>query len=339
MVELYFRLNWKVDMEKLIERYLNSSRFRDFFEIKKDESVDFEMLAQGEYNINYKIKHKNFAEAVFRINTASQLNLENQISYEYLTLNSVKASKRTPIPMYLDDNKDLIPYGVLVMNFIKGAALDYKKDLKKAACCLADIHSLDTGKAHLIVAKNPKSVIVNESEGLIDKYLSSSYSNAKIGRLLEKVYEKTSNISDLNLISDYKTLINTELNSGNFLIDKDCMLVDWEKAIYGDVAQDLGHFLAPTTTFWKTDIFLDNAEKKLFVEDYIKSVDNRFKLDNIYERTMLCVSINCLRGLSWCAMAYTEYQGERTIKNEFTYNKIKEYVSVDFIEKILRENF
>ena len=46
--------------------------------------------------------------------------------------------------------------------------------------------------------------------------------------------------------------INTELNSGNFLINgagKDNYLVDWEKALLGDMAQDLGHFLASDNDF------------------------------------------------------------------------------------------
>lgn len=326
-------------MQNFVKDYLENSNIKDFFEIKKADKIEYEMLAQGEYNINYLIKHQKFGELVFRINTDSQMNLENQIKYEYDTLELLKNSDRTPIPFYLDDTKTFIPYGVLVMSFIKGVALDYKNDLEKAAFCLADIHSQNTGKAHLIEAQNPKKVIVQESESLLEKYLSSKHSNAKVGKLLEKVYEKTFVINEQNLASSYKTLINTELNSGNFLVDEACKLVDWEKAIYGDVAQDLGHFLAPTTTFWKTDVFLDREEKNFFVEKYTNAVNKRFELENISERTMLCISINCLRGLSWCAMAYTQYQEDRAIKNEFTYNKIKEYISADFIEKILRDNF
>ena len=50
-------------------------------------------------------------------------------------------------------------------------------------------------------------------------------------------------------------MVNTELNSGNFLIDPQGVssLVDWEKPLVSEPGQDLGHFLAPTTTFWKTD--------------------------------------------------------------------------------------
>ena len=64
----------------------------------------------------------------------------------------------------------------------------------------------------------------------------------------------------------YRCCINTELNSTNFLINGgtyDNFLIDWEKPLYGDPAQDLGHFLAPTTTFWKTDVILSREEPLL----------------------------------------------------------------------------
>lgn len=68
----------------------------------------------------------------------------------------------------------------------------------------------------------------------------------------------------------YHCCINTELNSTNFLVndrddnEKEAYLVDWEKPLYGDPAQDLGHFLAPTTTFWKTDVILDQEQMDAF---------------------------------------------------------------------------
>ena len=34
---------------------------------------------------------------------------------------------------------------------------------------------------------------------------------------------------------------------------EDSYIIDWEKALIGECEQDLAHFLAPTTTFWKTD--------------------------------------------------------------------------------------
>ena len=70
-----------------------------------------------------------------------------------------------------------------------------------------------------------------------------------------------------------------ELNSTNFLIGgegKPNYLIDWEKPLFGDPAQDLGHFLAPTTTFWKTDVILKEEEIENFLNEYLKCVGARF---------------------------------------------------------------
>ena len=92
----------------------------------------------------------------------------------------------------------------------------------------------------------------------------------QIRRLLELGQEKINEIRDY---SGYRCCINTELNSGNFLMNgagKDNYLVDWEKPLYGDPVQDLGHFLAPTTTFWKTDVILTEEEMADFTRKYIR---------------------------------------------------------------------
>lgn len=52
-------------------------------------------------------------------------------------------------------------------------------------------------------------------------------------------------------------MLNTEAVSDHFLIPEDAPddghMVDWEKPVVGEVAQDVAYFLAPTTTIWSTD--------------------------------------------------------------------------------------
>ena len=89
---------------------------------------------------------------------------------------------------------------------------------------------------------------------------------------------------------------------------KDNYLVDWEKPLYGDPVQDLGHFLAPTTTFWKTDVILTEEEMADFTRKYIQAVNGRFDVSGIEERLNIFIPITRLRGITWCAMAWVEYQ-------------------------------
>ena len=112
-------------------------------------------------------------------------------------------------------------------------------------------------------------------------------------------------------------------------------LIDWEKPLFGDPAQDLGHFLAPTTTFWKTDVILREEEIENFLNEYLKCVGARFDITGLKERTKIFMEITCLRGITWCAMAWVQYQQpDKLIINESTYRKLEDYLSDGFLEKI-----
>ena len=136
-----------------------------------------------------------------------------------------------------------------------------------------------------------------------------------------------------------KCIVNTEVNSGNFLINPGgkSYLIDWEKPLISEPAQDLGHFLVPTTTFWKTDIILAPEEIQHFVSCYRQAVAGRFETESLMDRLPLYFTVTCLRGVTWCAMAYREYsQPGRAIANADTYQKLQAYLQPDFLENLLK---
>ncbi|MEF9917473.1 MAG: aminoglycoside phosphotransferase, partial [Lachnospiraceae bacterium] len=52
-------------------------------------------------------------------------------------------------------------------------------------------------------------------------------------------------------------------------------------------------------------------------------------------RTKVFIPITCLRGITWCAMAFIEYQNqEKIVKNAYTYKKIQTYLSKEFLDMI-----
>ena len=111
-----------------LEEYVKRQEFLEKLNIPKDSKIKLELLAQGEYNINYLFTHPVTKEQlILRVNTASQMNLKDQIEYEYKSLLLLKESNRTPISIYVDSSKKYLDYGVLVMNFLPGVQLDYKK--------------------------------------------------------------------------------------------------------------------------------------------------------------------------------------------------------------------
>ncbi|OLS02766.1 phosphotransferase family protein [Tissierella creatinophila] len=306
-----------------------------------DSNEEFRLLGQGEYNINYLFNSKTFnKDLVLRIAVDSQMNLDDQISYEYKSLNLLRNTDRTPKAIYCDSSKNLIPYDFLVMEYLPGRHLDYKEDLKIAAEILADIHNEPVPKYnHLLKPENPIESIYSECLEMFKVYSESTCAKVEIKDSIECLLKKGKSIKTKDI--GRRTIINTELNSGNFLINgknHNNYIIDWEKPLYAYPAQDLGHFLAPTTTFWKTDTILSKEEIDLFIEEYCKHSNQYKDKEALYSSVKSYLSINCLRGITWCSMAYVEYQDpDKIIVNDYTYKKIKAYLSKDFLKRIEKE--
>jgi aminoglycoside phosphotransferase (APT) family kinase protein len=326
-------------------------------ELPQEVTEEYWMLAQGEYNINYKFIHPvTGKELLLRVNCGSQMHLRDQIGYEFQALKLLESCRRTPKAFYVDGSKKILNHGVMVMEYLPGTALNYRKDMKLAAEILADIHSTkipdnciwakyslskkDTVRRQtLLCPKEPLKAIMEECELMVKTYMDSSYGDDNIKRQLRRMLDiGWKRIEDISRENTYRCCINTELNSTNFLINgegKENYLIDWEKPLYGDPAQDLGHFLAPTTTFWKTDVILKKDEMNAFVEEYICAVDGRFPTDGLRERVAVFIPITCLRGVTWCAMAWVEYQQpDRMIFNESTFRKLGAYLDKEFLDNL-----
>ncbi|MCX7885336.1 MAG: phosphotransferase [Caloramator sp.] len=316
-------------------------------ENKKDLNIDLsddfelEFLAQGEYNINFTLKDK-FNKYVFRINTKSQLEIENQIRYEYNALKSLEKSRVTPKVYFVDDTKSNLNYGILIMEFLEGRPLKYRYDLEKASYIFSKIHTLkgdEVSKENFIIEENLFTERIKEARRLLKEFFKSSFVDEKLklffnefldwadkNRHKEKYY-KENKLSVIN---------NTEVNSNNFIIGKDkSYLIDWEKPVISDPCQDITQFLAITTTLWKADYILSEEEKINFFNFYIE----RTGYKDIKERVYLYQPYLYLRALSWCAYAYLEYlKPDKEIRNEDTFNKIKSYLDIDFMKKILKQH-
>ena len=63
----------------------------------------------------------------------------------------------------------------------------------------------------------------------------------------------------------------------------------------------------------------------------------QFETESLMERLPLYFTITCLRGVTWCAMAYREYsQPGRAIANADTYRRLQDYLRPDFLENLLK---
>ena len=339
----------------LLER-ISERAYREALDLPFEVTEEYAFLARGEYNENFVFIHpKSGKRYVLRVNHGSQMHLKKQVSYEAHALSLLEKSGRVPKVYYVEEKGDK---GILLMEFLEGRALCYETDLPVAGQILADIHSTeyerekDRGELRLLSPKNPLYAMLSESSSLLKSYELSPFMEEEIynrmhslwkrGVDLEREYAKTLSSKDF-------CIINTELNSGNFLIrneekrfegkpeaDISSHLIDWEKPLYAHFAQDLGHFLAPTTSFWKTDCILHERERVQFFHAYKEALAGRRGFSDIEEKTELFILFNCIRGLSWCAYAYAyaEYQKGRDIQNEDTFRKIKAYLEDPFLSSV-----
>ena len=79
-----------------------SPDYRNALKLPEEPAEEYEMLAQGEYNINFRFRHPVTGEKlVLRVNSESQMHLENQIEYEGNALKLLENSGRTPVLKYI----------------------------------------------------------------------------------------------------------------------------------------------------------------------------------------------------------------------------------------------
>lgn len=347
-------------MEKIkgLSDLIASEKYRQTLGLPEEATETYTLLAQGEYNINYAFTHPlTGQELLLRVNCGSQMHLDDQIEYEFRALKALEPSGRTPKVYFCDGSLRYTAHGILVMEKLPGHAMDYGTELMTAADILADIHSTAMPKGlipakgearsgnSLIAPADPLKAILDECEQMVSKYMDSPLGDdrtkSKLRLVLDLGWDRLSRLG--GQISPYRCCINTELNNTNFLINgqgERSYLIDWEKPLYGDPAQDLGHFLAPTTTFWKTDVILTEAQMEEFTEAYIDAVAGRFDTNGLSDRVRAFTTITCLRGITWCAMAWIEYnEPGRELTNESTRRKLDQYIEksfLDYIEQILR---
>lgn len=113
-------------------------------------------------------------------------------------------------------------------------------------------------------------------------------------------------------------------------------LIDWEKPVIGEVAQDIAYFLSPTSTIWDTDYVLNAAEREKFIGDYWRAVDGRFSQGRFEERLSAYVKMTCLLAITWSCNAVVEYNDPaRELKTERTRRLLPVYLSEEYLANLL----
>ncbi|MSA98574.1 DUF2064 domain-containing protein [Finegoldia sp. BIOML-A3] len=328
----YSNPNVENDLENsLIEHDLSYYKLKETHDIDTDidfvkyisQSENVKLLGKGEYNSNYLIDD----DYLIRIARGSQMHLDNQIEYEYNALKFLEKSNVTA-KVYDLKRDELSGISYLTEEYLIGRDLDYHTDLKIAAYLLSQIHSLDVTGQDFIKADSPFNMMFDEFTQMFSNYQKWDKKSQSTEKKISDMLKYIKNLG-LDSILENPCLINTELNNKNFIIGDKSYIIDWEKPIIGEREQDLAHFLAPTTTFWKTDVIFDMDTMYDFLDEYDKVA--KVKVDR--KKFVKYLLFTCLRGITWCSMAYTQYVDENR-DSGFTFEKIKAYLSDEFLDNI-----
>ena len=339
----------------LAQHYLDASKdMRSELGIAQSEKLVAVPIAQGEHNANFTFEHPSSGKKlVLRVNYESQLGLDKQVSYEACALRALESSGRTAHVLFVDDSKHLINHGVLVTEFFEGSWLNFHNPahVHEAARILADVHSVvPCSGCGLIQADNPLRSQFDTCVGFFERYSASSFADSLVVEYLERFIQRVEGVLDIPVAAADKNHIqNTEAVPSHFLIPRaadSCSseakghMVDWEKPVIGEVAQDIAYFMSPTTTIWDTDYLFDATARQTFIDAYWRAVDGRFSRGSFDERYEAYVMSNALLGVSWSCNALIDYAGNnKALKNQKTANLLGVYVSEDFLKRVWRDCF
>lgn len=285
------------ELAKNIDTYLSYSNLLD-----NTHKVRF--LSESESNINFLVDAEN-SKYLFRLNKSSKLGIRNQIRYEYDALKTLEKSHVTPRTFFLDDSSTFFEYGAMIMQYIVGRPLEYKKDVNEAARIFATIHSIDTEKIDIssfVTRENIVEDSLNKSKIYLDRILKSSKIDTKLKLKISDFFdwaEKNKSCQIYFKKNRWNTINNTEPHAKNFIISQRKergYMIDWEQAVISDPAVDISYFLSPLTTSIYGDYILSKDEVDNFLKTYIMYLDKDNR--DIVERVKLYTPYAYLRILT-----------------------------------------
>lgn len=337
---------------------MNAPGLREVLGLPYGSTLELEPLAQGEHNANFLVQAEGDSRTfVLRINYSSQMGLDDQIGYEYAALSALRGSGRTPRPLHVDGSKTVVDHGVLVEEYLPGDLLDLENEaqVEETARVLADIHAVPVSTScELLRPPNQLQAQLDTARGMFENYKASAFAEPPVVQRVEGLFTqaqaalKARGADDVvSAVSTASTaaaapivsVVNTEAVPSHFLFDTTGRgaMVDWEKPILGNPAQDVAYFLSPTSTIWDSEVVFTAQQREAFVDAYRTAVDGRFPLEAFDADLPLFVMTNALIGITWSCNAWVEYHDpSRPLQNEKTRAKLGIYRERTFLDVVER---
>ena len=322
-------------IESKIKKYIKNLP-SGILPVKTFSDVTVEKIKGGDYNLNFRVGLDNH-NFLIRFNIESQSGLENQIEYEYKTLEFLAPYKIAPIPYHLDNTKDLFPYGLLIEQYINGDKLFFSIDaVKRAAKTLARLHTIPLNDKEFFMRwKNPLRKQFDIVCDSLAQYKTRKITNKKLILLGEKIIEAVKNkLPDIEKNFKPKSFIHTDVVPSNFIdTGSEIYLIDWEKGRIDDPSYDLAMFFFRLANLWDSPRALTEDEKKAFMKIYIAETGDASIQKRINDRLVLIT----LQSILWAGGRIIDVK-EGTIDKMLgrqNYERYKKAFQLNELEKIV----
>jgi thiamine kinase-like enzyme len=234
----------------------------------------------ADYNINFVILIGQ-TRYLFRVNVEQQSGLENQIEYEYNTLNFLADQKIAPRAYFLDSTKTILPFAILVEEYLDGDYLSYDdlSGIQEAARLLAILHTTPLPTDHFFRSwSNPLEDSLKDVLDLFEKYSVRKTRDEKITtsikKLIGKLEKRVASSSDS---FSCESLVHTDVVNDNFIRSPQGLrLIDWEKPRIDDPSYDLCVFLGAPSELWSSPRTMTDSEKEVFLQEYCRHSGKEF---------------------------------------------------------------
>lgn len=279
--------------------------------IDVNESIDFQEIGRGAFNVNYLVKVSSGKQFLFRfILWSMRDHIENMAEYESLTLKNLENLNISPAFIINDLSRKDFPYPLIIENFISGKTMKqrnekYVDQILEALPIAATLYQ--KGNTTEIT---PQSKIIS-SDMFRNRLEYLATHNSPYVELFNKHIDSIDEFTrKCNEILDETVFVHGDLNPENFILSDDnkWYLVDWQSAFIGDPSFDIATLV--WDFYWKffAGEVLSEEDKNLIKQKYCElSGTNMKQLEKKIEIITIFLDLDMLLRI--------EYMYTRIIKN------------------------
>jgi thiamine kinase-like enzyme len=256
---------------------INNSILKSYLVSKKlaniNDSVEFQEIGRGAFNINYLVKTSRGKKFIFRfILWSMRDNIKNMAKYEALALKNIEKLNIGPGLILIDGARKKFPYPLIIENFVPGKTMKqnnkkYIDQIMAALPIAVKLHKKGRTKGLAAQSKIISNELFKNRLEYFKKY------NSPYAELFKKHLDSINDFLKLcNRALDEKAFIHGDFNPENFIISDNGKwhLVDWQGSFVGDPAFDIATLL--WDFYWNFFIgkSLSLKQKNLIKKKYCK---------------------------------------------------------------------